>query len=180
MGSVLFLKLPERKRFRSTFLFLLPLLLYIGLNLFFAESLDLSFSEAVFYLLAAFCEELLFRAAFLAWELKRSFSIFSAVLLNALLFGALHLANLGTLGVTLTLLQAVNAFSLGLLLAAATIRAESVLPALFLHGLINISGTLPVRASGISYYVSWLLAAAIVTASGFALLRREKENEILH
>ncbi len=88
---------------------------------------------AVISFLVAVNEETLFRG-FMLRGLMKSMQPFVAVLLSSLVFGGMHLLNLGAGGdPVFVAAQMVVAAGTGAVLAAVTLRAGSILPAMFLH-----------------------------------------------
>ncbi|HEX7843624.1 MAG TPA: CPBP family intramembrane glutamic endopeptidase [Kofleriaceae bacterium] len=81
---------------------------------------------AMFALLPAVCEEILFRGV-LARSLGRSTSLIVATLVSAVVFSAYHLS----------LVQALPTLSLGALLAVLAIRADSIAPTMVAHAINN-------------------------------------------
>lgn len=122
----------------------------------------------LFIFTAAAMEEIVFRGlvfrAFLHSEPNSGRALLRAILLSALLFAAIHLFDLlnGRPPVNV-LLQTLEAFSLGIILAVLTWMAKSIYPAILLHTLVNISGYLSQSAAGGEAAPSgWLLLATVM------------------
>lgn len=106
-------------------------------GVFLPASLGELWPRALWVLLAAVGEELLFRGAGL--RLLAPLGQGAALWGSALLFGAAHLLNLlrgAELGPTLC--QAVYATAFGLLFAAIALRRGTLLPGVLAHGAINL------------------------------------------
>lgn len=85
-------------------------------------------------------EETLFRG-FMLRGLMRSFSPVSAVVMSSLAFGALHLLTLGAGGdPVFVAAQVASAAGVGAVLAAMTLRAGSILPAIAFHFAVDVVG----------------------------------------
>jgi membrane protease YdiL (CAAX protease family) len=120
---------------------------------------------AAFALLPAVCEELVFRGV-LARSLGRRYSLVVAAAISALVFSAYHLSPV----------QAVPTFTLGLVLGAIAIRADSVLPTMLAHGLNNAMaiamsrGELSVAGGWLDQHpVAAVIGCAATTATGVVI-----------
>jgi sodium transport system permease protein len=123
---------------------------------------------AMFALLPALCEEILFRGV-LARALGRRTSIGIAAAISAVVFAAYHLS----------VVQALPTLTLGFVLALIAIRADSVVPAIVAHAINNAlaiamsRGELPELAGWIGAHPTVALAGcAMVTALGIAAVLR--------
>lgn len=84
-------------------------------------------------LLVGISEEVMFRGI-LFQALRSRLSIWPAIGITSLLFGAIHILNISWLGgISLAMLQAGAAFSTGMLLMAVRVRTRSLDPAIILH-----------------------------------------------
>ncbi|PLL14336.1 hypothetical protein C0V75_02550 [Tabrizicola sp. TH137] len=100
-------------------------------------------------LIVGFSEELMFRGVMLR-SFRRRFSIWPAVLLTSLLFGAVHSLNIFTTGeVAQSLIQSCAAALSGLIFMAMRLRTGSIWPPMVLHGLWDFATfTLGASAQG--------------------------------
>ena len=121
---------------------------------------------AMFALLPAVCEEILFRGV-LARSLGRSASLLVAALVSAVVFSAYHLS----------LVQALPTLSLGVLLAVIAIRADSIAPTMVAHAINNTlaitlsRGELPGVADWLGHHPPVALAGcATATALGIVIV----------
>lgn len=120
---------------------------------------------AVFAVLPAVCEELVFRGV-LARALARRGAVISAAGISALVFSVYHLSPV----------QALPTFTLGVVLAVLAIRADSVLPAMLAHATNNAiaiamsRGELAVAASWlVDHPIAALIGCASATGIGVAI-----------
>jgi len=95
----------------------------------------LPWALAMFALVPAICEEIVFRGV-LARALGRRRSIVVAAAISAAVFAAYHLS----------LVQALPTLTLGFVLAVIAIRADSVVPAMLAHALNNVLAIVMSRA----------------------------------
>ena len=123
---------------------------------------------AMFALLPAVCEEVVFRGV-LARSLGRRWSLVAAAALSAAVFSAYHLS----------LVQALPTLTLGVGLAVIAIRADSIAPAMLAHALNNAAaiavsrGALPELAGWLGRHpVAALAGCAAATAGGIAIAAR--------
>jgi membrane protease YdiL (CAAX protease family) len=123
---------------------------------------------AMFALVPALCEEILFRGV-LARALGRRISIAAAAAISAAVFAAYHLS----------VVQALPTLTLGFALALLAIRADSVVPAIIAHAINNAlaiamsRGELPALAGWIGDHPTIALAGcSTVTALGLAAALR--------
>lgn len=160
-------KVNDPKRF----LYFLPLLLPVSMNLWCGVQLNMSVPETVLYVLAMLCvgviEEVLFRGFLL-----RAMSAQSpkwAVVVASVTFGLGHIVNLlNGADFIPTLLQVIYATTMGFLFTVIVLRSGSLLPCIAAHSLVN----------GLSAFsVEQQLAAQVVFAGvltlfavGYALL----------
>lgn len=120
------------------FLSCLPLLIVPTANLFFFKGI-FSLSEALFFSLCAFAEEILFRGYLLnLWQKK--IGRLPALIAVSLLFAALHAANLFSgASVCFFIAQCLFAGAAGFALGALALREGSILPGILVHILINLT-----------------------------------------
>lgn len=128
----------------------LPLIL--GTLFIFAISATAKFSmnkliyTFILALVVAIFEEYLFRGillnSLLAVSQQKYTDYFKAVLFVSLLFGMTHVVNLAEQTLTATLLQMLNAFVLGILLAALYLRTGKLGWPIFYHFMLDFTGIL--------------------------------------
>jgi sodium transport system permease protein len=123
---------------------------------------------AMFALVPAICEEILFRGV-LARALGRRLPIAAAAAISAVAFSAYHLSPV----------QALPTLTLGFVLAVVAIRADSVLPTIVAHAINNAIAIalsrdeLPALAGWLGHHPTLALAGcAAATAGGLAVAVR--------
>ena len=136
-----------------------------------AELVDrrpLGYALAMFALLPAVCEEILFRGV-LARALGRRLPIAAAAAISAAVFAAYHVS----------VVQALPTFTLGFVLGLIAIRADSVVPSMIAHAINNAAaiamsrGELPGLAGWVNAHAAPVLAGCVAaTALGIAAVLR--------
>ncbi|MBE6156031.1 MAG: CPBP family intramembrane metalloprotease [Firmicutes bacterium] len=124
----------------NKYLYFIPLLLIVSVNLWNGININNSISEMIFYILnminVGFIEEIIFRG-FLFKMLAKD-NIKSAIIISALTFGIGHIFNLFN-GAELfpTLMQICYAISIGYLFAIIFYKSKSLIPCIITHCLVN-------------------------------------------
>jgi len=123
---------------------------------------------AMFAVLPAVCEEIVFRGV-LARSIARRRSLIAAAAISGAVFSAYHLS----------LVQGLPTLTLGLMLAVIAVRADSVAPAMVAHALNNAlaiavsRGALPELTGWLGRHpVAGLAGCAVATAGGIAIAAR--------
>lgn len=112
-------------------------------------------------------EELLFRGIVM-FELRRFLPDRAATLVQAVLFGALHIL----------IFQAVFAFFAGVIFGAIYLRTKSLAVACAAHIVFNLTGQAGLRAADAAGYVPVNAALCVLLiAAGFLLIRENGEDE---
>jgi membrane protease YdiL (CAAX protease family) len=142
----------------------------------------------LFILAAAFLEEVTFRGLILhgmmrAWG-STSRGPIRSVLISSLLFCSIHLLDfLSGRPLLNVLLQGLQAFFLGIFLAALVLKSKSIYPAVLFHTAINLAGYLSFASQGIEPPPSaWLMLSLIMlplATYGINLLRGQPERPIV-
>ncbi len=135
---------------------------------------------ALFILIAAFLEEVIFRGLILhgfvrTWGSTNQ-GILKSVLFSSLLFASIHIFDfLSGRPLAEVFLQGVEAFFLGIFLAALVLRGKSIYPAVFFHAILNLTAYLTVTSKGLEPALSaWLLFSLVmipIAATGIYILR---------
>jgi sodium transport system permease protein len=123
---------------------------------------------AMFAVLPAVCEEIVFRGV-LARSIGRRTSLIAAAAISAAVFSAYHLA----------LVQALPTLTLGLVLAVIAIRADSIAPSIVAHALNNALA-IAVSRHALPDLMGWLdrhpvaglAGCAVATAGGVVIAAR--------
>jgi membrane protease YdiL (CAAX protease family) len=137
---------------------------------------DFSFSDpaltslvALFLMIHAFLEEVAFRGlvmvAFVRMWGSTTRGLIKSVLVAALFFAGMHIINvLAGNPLPAVLLQSVGAFFLGILFGALVLNGNSIYPATFLHGAMNIAGYLNLLANSSDGTApsGWLLQSTLL------------------
>lgn len=89
------------------------------------------------------CRGLVFSLIISKWGRKRS-GCYMAMILSSILFGMLHFIHyfLGNASLIATISQVIYATFIGVFFAASVIRNQSIYPAIILHGIVDIAGSL--------------------------------------
>ena len=118
------------------------------------ESPPLVEGLAMFAVLPAICEELVFRGV-LARSLGRHRSLAAAAAISGVVFAAYHLS----------LVQAVPTLTLGALLAVIAIRADSIGPSVVAHALNNAIA-IAISRGALPQLDTWITAHPLLTLAG--------------
>lgn len=145
------------------FLYFIPLILLVSINLFNGFNINNTTKEIIFYiismLLVGFIEEIIFRG-FLFKMLERD-NIKTAIIITTLTFGIGHIINLlNGQALIPTLLQICYAISTGYLFAIIIIKSNSLWPCIITHSLVNALSIFNVEGI-VSTYVSPILLTII-------------------
>jgi len=150
------------------YLYFIPLIIILTVNLWNGINVNNSASEIVFYILTmlniGFIEEIIFRG--FLFKMMEKNNVNSAIIVSALTFGIGHVVNLLN-GAELipTLLQICYAASIGYLFVIIFHKSKSLVPCIITHSLMNSLSIFNVENS-VSLYVSstFLIIAPLVYA----------------
>lgn len=133
----------------------------------------------VFISVAAFMEEVVFRGVILhtyirSWGMKRAGTI-KAVAISSLFFSSIHLLDfLSGRPISAVLLQSLDAFFLGIVLASLVLIGKSNYPAVLLHFALNISAYVFIGSNHLEpapyAWLSLSLLMIIPTVAGIHIL----------
>ena len=129
-------KIPNFEKF----LYFIPLLVLMSINLWGGIEINNSISEIIFYiismLMVGFLEEIIFRGFLFKMLEKDSLTV--AIVVTSLTFGAGHIINLFT-GADLffTILQIIYATATGYLFAVIVVKGKSLWPCIITHSVVN-------------------------------------------
>jgi len=138
------------------YLYFMPLVLIVSVNLWNGVNINNSTSEIIFYILTminvGFIEEIIFRGFLFKMMAKDNVKI--ATIVSSITFGVGHIVNLLN-GADLipTLLQICYAISIGYLFVVIFYKSKSLLPCIITHSLVNSLSIFNVENST-SLYVS--------------------------
>ena len=128
--------------------------------------------------LVAMVEELVFRHLLLNEFMKNNSKKFTAILYSSLIFGGIHLLNIGGLGdIPYCLLQSVYTFFLGLLFAYSYICLKNIFVPIAMHFLFNfLNDVLVVEFFNINYNLNFFLInigiGLLLCVYGFILYKK--------
>ena len=159
------------------YLFFIPLVLIISVNLWSGFNTKHPTSEIVFHILTminiGFIEELIFRG-FLFRMMEKS-SLNSAIIVSAITFGMGHIVNLLN-GAELipTLMQICYASAIGYLFVIIFHKSKSLVPCIITHCLVNSLSIFNVENT-LSLYIAPVFLTIIPLAYGIYIHRTVKE-----
>jgi len=122
------------------YLYFIPLLLIISVNLWNGININNSTSEIIFYILTminiGFIEEIIFRG--FLFKMMAKDNVKSAIIVSSITFGIGHIINLLN-GADLipTLMQVCYAISIGYLFVIIFYKSKSLIPCIITHCLVN-------------------------------------------
>ncbi len=160
------------------YLFFIPLLLLVSVNLWSGISLHYDGMSQIFAVLnmalVGYIEEIVFRG--LLFKAIEKNNVKRGIIISAVTFGAGHIINLLTGQATVdTVLQIVYAIAIGFAFVMVFYRSKSLIPCIVTHSLIDITSKFSgVTSSAMDYIVAVFI---IIVAGGYALyLAKRKEN----
>lgn len=161
------------------YLYFIPLVILMSVNLIGGISIKLSVTEIVIYMLSMVCvgflEEIIFRG--FLFQMMAKDNIKSAVIVTSITFGIGHIINLLN-GAELipTLLQICYAITTGYLFAIIVIKSKSIWPQIITHSVVNALSVFNME-NFITMYISPVIL--IVVPLIYALyLNKKIENKI--
>jgi len=120
------------------FIYFIPLLLLISVNIINGFNINNTISEIIFYMLSMICvgfiEEIIFRGFLFTWLSKNSVN--TAILVSSVTFGMGHIVNLingSGANVFSNLLQVVYATAVGFLFTIIFYKSKSLWPCIITH-----------------------------------------------
>lgn len=129
-------KFPNPKKF----LYFIPLILLMSVNIWGGINLDYKLNEILFYILSMICvgflEEIIFRGFLFKMISKDDLKL--AVIITSLTFGVGHIINLFN-GASLipTLVQICYALATGYMFAIILVKGKSLWPCVITHSIVN-------------------------------------------
>jgi len=122
------------------YLYFIPLLLIISVNLWNGINISNKANEIVFYIITmlniGFIEEIIFRG--FLFKMMAKDNVKSAIIVSSITFGIGHIINLfNGADVILTLFQVVYAISIGFLFVIIFYKSKSLIPCIITHSLVN-------------------------------------------
>ena len=150
---------PEPKKY----LYFIPLILLISVNLFNGFNINNTISEIIFYILSmilvGFLEEIIFRGSLFKILEKDNQKL--AIIITSITFGVGHIINLLN-GAELipTLIQICYCISTGYLFAIIIVKSNSLWPCIITHSLVNALSIFSIE-NNISIYISPIILTII-------------------
>ena len=160
----------------NKYLYFIPLLLIISVNLWTGININNSVSEIVFYMLSmifvGFLEEIIFRG--FLFKMMAKDNVKSAIIVSSLTFGIGHIINLFN-GASLvpTLLQVCYATLAGFMLVTIFQKSGSLWPCIITHSLVNALSIFNVD-NNVTLYLAPLFL--IIVSAWYTIYLRKKIN----
>ena len=161
---VILIKILKRKSYYGLtkvtklkeYLYFIPLLLIVSVNLWNGININNSISEIIFYILTminvGFIEEIIFRGFLFKMMAKDNDK--SAIIVSSVTFGIGHIINLlNGADLVPTLMQICYAISIGYLFVIIFYKSKSLIPCIITHALVNSLSIFNVE-NVISLYIS--------------------------
>ncbi len=162
-------------RWQTWLILLLPLAYSIAVSAYaMTGNLNFSFSDpaltglaTLFIMTHAFLEETTFRGLIMhdfvrIWG-NPNRGLIKSVLVSSLFFGVYHIVYILGESLPVVLLRIAVAFLLGILFGALVLSGNSIYPAVFFHGLLNLSGYLNLTSNASEGTPSsWLLLSLLM------------------
>ena len=160
------------------YLYFIPLLLIMSINLWNGATMNLSILETVLYILSMICvgfiEEIIFRG-FLFKALCKD-NVKMAIVISSVTFGMGHIVNLlNGRDLIPTLLQICYAIAIGFLFTIIFYKGTSLFPCIIAHSFVNSSSVFAVENSSLRFHIISGTALCVVSVSyALWILRRTK------
>ena len=136
------------------YLYFIPLLLIMSINLWNGATMNLSILETVLYILSMLCvgfiEEIIFRGFLFKALCKDNVKL--AIVISSVTFGMGHIVNLlNGKDLISTLLQICYAIAIGFLFTIIFYKGTSLLPCIIAHSFVNSSSVFAVENSSLRF-----------------------------
>lgn len=142
------------------YLYFIPLLLILSVNLWSGININGSWKVIVFYILnmlnVGFIEEVIFRG--FLFKMMEKDNLRNAIIVSSITFGVGHIVNL-FMGADLipTLLQIAYATSIGYLFVTIFYKSKSLIPCIITHSIMNALSVFSVETTKMMYISSTFL-----------------------
>ena len=159
------------------YLYFLPLLIIVSVNLWNGFNINNSATEILFHILTmlniGFIEEIIFRGFLFKMMAKNN--VKSAIIVSAITFGAGHIVNL-FVGAELIppLIQICYAASIGYLFVIIFYKSQSLVPCIVTHSLVNSLSVFNVENT-LSLYIAPVILIIVPLGYGFYINKKIKE-----
>ncbi len=156
------------------YLYFIPLVALVTVNLWNGVRFNFSALETVLYIISMICvgflEEVIFRG-FLFKAICKD-GVKKAFIISSVTFGLGHIINLlNGADILPTLLQIFYAVAIGFLFTLIFYKSGSLLPCIFTHGLFNAMSAFGVESTGIEKVASCLVLCAIPAVYSLWIIR---------
>lgn len=158
------------------YLYFVPLLLILSVNLWNGVNINNTASEILFYIISmmnvGFLEEMIFRG--FLFKMMAKDNIKSAIIVSSITFGMGHIVNLlNGAGLLATLMQICYATAIGYLFITIFYKSKSLVPCIIAHGVFN---SLPILSvGGVSLYIETVFLVVVSLGYAFYINKRVKE-----
>ncbi len=156
------------------FLFFIPLLVLISINLWFGVKLNTNFVDSLMFIITMLCvgflEEIIFRG-FLFNAMKKD-SLKWAIIVSSLTFGIGHIINLFTFNADIlaTILQICYATTTGFLFVVIFYKGKTLLPCIVTHSIFNALSLFAVETGVTFSIISSVVIMVLTTTYAIVLL----------
>lgn len=162
------------------YLYFIPLLLIISVNLWNGININNTPNEIIFYILTmlnvGFLEEVIFRG--FLFKMMEKDNVNRAIIISAITFGIGHIVNLlNGSNLIPTLMQISYAISIGYLFVIIFYKSKSLIPCIITHCLVNSLSIFSVENT-VSLYVSSMFLIIISLVYAIYINKSIKEQEI--
>jgi membrane protease YdiL (CAAX protease family) len=163
----------------KNYLWFLPLLLIISVNLWGGINTSHTTNEILFHIISminvGFIEEIIFRG--FLFKMMAQNGIRSAVIVSALTFGVGHIVNLfNGADVIPTLLQICYAAAIGFLFVIIFLKSGSLIPCIITHCAVNSLSIFSVENETLSYITAAFLTVVPIAYAIYIIKRTEKQQ----
>ena len=163
----------------KNYLWFLPLLLIISVNLWSGINTSHTTNEILFHIISminvGFIEEIIFRG--FLFKMMAQNGIRSAVIVSALTFGVGHIVNLfNGADVIPTLLQICYAAAIGFLFVIIFLKSGSLIPCIITHCAVNSLSIFSVENETLSYITAAFLTVVPIAYAIYIIKRTEKKQ----
>ena len=166
------------------YLYFIPLLLIMSINLWKGVTIKLSVLETALYVLSMLCvgfiEEIIFRGLLFKALCKDNLKL--AIVISSVTFGMGHIVNLlNGSDLIPTLLQIAYATAIGFLFTIIFLKGKSLWPCIIAHSFVNASSAFAVENSSLMFHIiSSTVLCVVSVCYALWILRKTKqagENE---
>lgn len=164
----------------KSFLFFIPLLAILTVNLWNGVKMNTSIINTILFIISMVCvgflEEIIFRG-FLFVSMSQN-SIKSAIIVSSITFGIGHIVNLLNGGDFVpTLLQVFYAIAIGFLFTIMFYKSKSLIPCIIVHAVFNSLSIFSVENSSMTFDIITAIFLCVVSI-GYALWILKKTKTI--